>query len=166
MSFFAGCLTANVFFKGLIDKGTAQKTVERAQDDDIERKRLIGKQQQHQIQQTRCDQQLQRGSPFHDRHDAGIFEVCPDIHVQQHEQRIKILRDAEIEEDGNCRGDDHRASFHAKDDRVAGDGRRGKQEQEAKHGPFQEVGPEFRKESVHLLYNLIPQSEKMFHLVY
>ena len=148
MSFFAGFLTAKIFFKGLIDKGTAQKAVERAQDDDIERKRLIGKQQQHQIQQTRCDQQLQRGSPFHDRHDAGIFEVCPDIHVQQHEQRIKILRDAEIEEDGNCRGDDHRASFHAKDDRVAGDGRRGKQEQEAKHGPFQEVGPEFRKESV------------------
>ena len=144
MSFFAGFLTAKIFFKGLIDKGTAQKAVERAQDDDIERKRLIGKQQQHQIQQTRCDQQLQRGSPFHDRHDAGIFEVCPDIYVQQHEQRIKILRDAEIEEDGNCRGDDHRASFHAKDDRVAGDGRRGKQEQEAKHGPFQEVGPEFR----------------------
>lgn len=148
MSFFAGCLTAKIFFKGLIDKGTAQKAVERTQDDDIERKRLIGKQQKHQIQQTGCDQQLQRGSPFHDRHDAGIFEVCPDIYVQQHEQRIKILRDAEIEEDGNCRGDDHRASFHAKDDRVAGDGRRGKQEQEAKHGPFQEVGPEFRKESV------------------
>ena len=148
MSFFAGCLTAKIFFKGLIDKGTAQKAVERTQDDDIERKRLIGKQQQHQIQQTGCDQQLQRGSPFHDRHDAGIFEVRPDIHVQQHEQRIKILRDAEIEEDGNCRGDDHRASFHAKDDRVAGDGRRGKQEQESKHGPFQKVGPEFRKESV------------------
>lgn len=34
MSFFAGFLTAKVFFKGLIDKGTAQKAVERAQDDD------------------------------------------------------------------------------------------------------------------------------------
>ena len=43
MSFFTGFLTAKIFFKGLVDKGTAQKAVERAQDDDIERKRLIGK---------------------------------------------------------------------------------------------------------------------------
>ena len=35
MSFFAGFLTAKIFFKGLIDKGTAQKAIERAQDDDI-----------------------------------------------------------------------------------------------------------------------------------